>query len=111
MKKKIEKYVKVKRIEKPDKDIIYEFHDFYFLFAEYMLGIGTVSKEAIKELFLEIFSEHRKGNRTAFFTYCGLNGIYEMYYLYYKYFLGLPEEEVTAKNVYGSCRKEILHWG
>lgn len=100
----------MKGIEKPDKDIIYEFYDFYFMFAEYMLGNSTVSKEVLEELFLEIFSEHRKGNRTVFFTYGGLNGIYEMYYLYYKYFLGLPEEEVTAKNVYGSCRKGILHW-
>ena len=109
-KKKIQKYKKLKSVTTIDDEIIYDFYKFYLIFVDYSLGIGTISKERLNELFLKIFSEHQKGNRTIFFEYGGLIGIYEVYYLYYRYFLGLPEEEVTPEHVFESGEKGILHW-
>lgn len=109
-KKKIQKYKKLKSVTTIDDEIIYDFYKFYLIFVDYSLGIGTISKERLNDLFLKIFSEHQKGNRTIFFEYGGLIGIYEVYYLYYRYFLGLPEEEVTPEHVFESGEKGILHW-
>ena len=108
-KTKIQKYAKIKTAT-IDNETIYDFYKFYLIFVEYLQGIGTVSREEMDGLFLKIFSEHQKGNRTVFYAYGGIIGIYDVYYSYYKYFLELPEEELTAENVFESCEKGILHW-
>ena len=109
-KEKLLVYRNIGQIDINDNSIIYNFLEFYYAFVSFMLGEGDISRDRMEELFLEIICEHQKGNRTIFFEYTGLAGIYEIYYLYYKYIVQVPEEELTASNVYRSGEKGILHW-
>ena len=108
-KRKIERYANVKN-RTIEQGTGYDFYQFYLIVIEYLLGMGTNAKEDINNMFLEVFSEHRKGSREMFFAYGGMVGIYDVYYLYYKFFLNLPGEEVTAEHVFRSCENGILYW-
>ena len=92
-----------------NEDLIYDFLGFLLMLTEYMLGISDTPKETVEAYFQTILSERQKGNLTLIKEYLGPDDV-NMYMIYYKYVLELPEEELTAEHVYGSFKNGILFW-
>lgn len=108
-KRELEKYSDIKEVSL-EPDIIYDFYGFYFMLLDYFINNDMQKKEKINEIFLHFFHEHEKGNRTLWRSQGAFFGIYNVYYIYYKHFLGLTDEEVTVYNVFRSAENGICFW-
>ncbi|SEP87250.1 hypothetical protein SAMN02910289_00745 [Lachnospiraceae bacterium RM5] len=107
---RIKQYSKIKELPILNEETMYDFYETYYILVSYLLGDERVSKEDIDNLVKTIRFEHHKGNISVYRSMGSRMGINELYYIYYRYVLGIPNEELTGENVFLTMKKGLLHW-